>query len=84
MTIAACTIFWGWPEIMIPARARAGLAFGLAVGFPSGVLLWTTYQLFDVLLARLHVARTRQNGSHPQVIEDGEERKRQVLAGFRA
>ena len=64
ITTAACTIFWGWPEIVIPAQARAGLTFGIEMGVPSGVGLWAMYRLFDAILVRANRARTRRERSH--------------------
>ena len=82
ITTAACTIFWGWPEIVFPAQARAGLTFGIAMGVPSGLGLWAMYRLFDMILARANGARTRRERLHQETSHNAEEKKRRVLAGF--
>jgi amino acid permease len=85
VTTAACTIFWGWPEIVFPAQAKAGLAFGIAMGVPTGAVLWVTYRLLDAILARANRMRTqtRRNDLRRETNCNAEEKKRSVLAGFR-
>jgi hypothetical protein len=82
ITTAACTIFWGWPEIVFPAQARAGLTFGIAMGVPSGLGLWAMYRLFDTILARTNGARTRRERSHQETSHNAEEESRRVSSGF--
>jgi hypothetical protein len=76
------TIFWGWPEIVFPAQARAGLTFGIAMGVPSGLGLWAMYRLFDTILARANGARTRRERSHQETSHNAEEESRRVSSGF--
>jgi hypothetical protein len=51
-SVAACTFVWGWPEIALPAQAKFGLVFGLAMGAPTGVAIWFVYWLCEKILAR--------------------------------
>jgi hypothetical protein len=75
---AACTILWGWPEIVFPAQAKAALVFGFAMGVPTGAALWAAYSLIDGILTRAGRAREAMGASNVEAAARGEEKKLRV------
>jgi hypothetical protein len=83
MTTAACAFLWGWPEIIFPAQAKAGLAFGLAMGVPTGTALFLTYWLFDALFSRMGRQRESPDGMRDQAAGSVEAEKRRDMPRLR-
>ncbi len=83
ITTAACTFLWGWPEIAFPAQLKAGLAFGLAMGVPTGAALFLMYSLFDALFLRIGRLHDSAGEMRDQAVGSVEVKKRREMPGLR-